>query len=523
MTLRPLPVIVVTVLTVFGVLALGVTGAPFVATDPGPGAIDEVVVPAAGGSVCVTGADAVAVGADLILLAAPVHPVGSEPMSARGVILTLGPDEDRRSAGPLAPGALEQVGVALGAEGWTWIGWADHPLFAWQEWRTPGAPGASRGAVAAACLPTDPPVQTLLGLRTDGGHEALVRLANPFEADATFALTLVTPDGSIEPIALRNVSVPGGARVTVRLNDHAPEQSDLAAVVTVGAGRLAVEGLQRSVAAVGGVEGLAAVPPVTASSTTWTFPWSATGADVEGVVWLLNPEPRPVTVMVTAHTPQGAAVPLVDRIEIGPFALVRVDAADLVPDGARTAGLTLRSETTGVLAAAGAAFRSEDPERSGLVRYAGSPAPDAEWSLAGLATPDRDTVLHVVNLSSEPADLRVTLTTLLRPATGDPDAATDAMAQGATDPGEPVVIVLEPGRLGPGASTRIVLPLDGAGAFAAVVDGGTALVVARTTLGSDLLEPVATAAIPSRAWRSIDRPLVGRSLAGWVSSLGVDG
>ncbi len=529
MNMRPLPVVLLAVLTVLGVLTLGVTGPPFVASVPGPSPDVGAVVPAAGGSVCVTGADAASPRADLLLLAAPEAAADGEEVAdadadaSRGVVLTLGAEADRRTAGPVAPGGLELLEAGLGADAWLWVGWADRPLVAWQEWRTPGSPGEPRGAVAAACLPTDAPVQSVLGLRTDGGHEALVRLANPFEADATFAITLVTPVGPFEPVALRNVSVPGGSRVTVRINDHLPEQSDIAAVVTVGAGRLAVEGLQRSVAAVGGVEGLAVVSPVTAPSTTWTFPFVQTGPDVEGAVWLLNPEPRAVVVTVTAHTPQGTAVPLVDSIDVGPGALVRVDAADLVPDGSRTAGLTLRSETTGVLAVAGAAFRSDGAEGSGLVRAVGAASPDPEWSLAGLAAPGRETALYVVNLSDEPAPLRVTLTTLPAAPVGMPDDEVDASAQAASSGAAQRVVVLEPGSLAPGASTRVPLPLDGARAFAVVVEGGPALVVSRTTTGRDLLEPITIAATPSRAWRSIDRPLVGRSLAGWVASLRVDG
>ena len=531
MKLRPLPVVLVTVATVLAVLALGVTGAPFTSssTPSGDGLMQvSGLEPAAGGTVCVTGADAFADEADLLLLAAGDAGTDTDA-AARGVVLTLGGDDERdperRSIGPLAPGGLEQLGIMLGADAWLWTGWADLPLAAWQEWRTDGAPGQPRGAVASACLPTDASVQTVLGMRTDGGHEALLRLANPFEADATFALTLVTLDGAVEPVALRNISVPGGERVTVRLNDHVPEQSDLAAIVTVGAGRLAVEGLQRSVAAVGGIEGLAAVPPVTEPAVTWTFPWAVAGPDVEGSIWLLNPEPRTVVVSVTTHTPQGAAVPQLDSIELGPGALVRVDTADLMPDSARSAGLTLRSETTGVLAAAGAAFLAADPALTGLVRYAGSPVLDGEWSLAGVAAPGRDTSLHVVNLSDEDADLRVTLTTLSRaasavdPGEGDGSDGDAPTSTTVTGPAASRTVVLTPGRLAPGATARVILPLDGARAYALVVEGGPALVVSRTTTGRELLEPVALSATPSQAWRTVTRPLVGRPLTGWVASL----
>jgi len=517
MNRRPVPTLAMTVVLALGVLTLGVTGAPLTRSEPSPADM-TAVVPASGGGVCLTGADDIDAQASLLLLAAPAGEPGDlvteagpeagpevEGAGARAIVLTLGIDAQRRSVGPLAPGALHRIDVELGAEGWLWTGWADRPLATWQEWRTAGAPGEPRGALAAECLPIDPPVQSVVGLRTDGGYEAVVRLANPFEADATFALAFVTADGLTEPVALRNVSVPGGERVTVRLNDHVPEQSDVAAVVTVGAGRLAVEGLQRSIAAVGGIEGVAVVPPVSEPSVTWTFPWLPAGPDVEAGIWVLNPEPRPVVVELTVHTPQGATVPVEDSIEVGPGALVRIDAADLAPGSSRTFGVTLRSGTSGVLAAAGAAFLSSDDRRTGLVRYAGAPVPDPEWSLAGLAAPGRETVLHVVNLAEVDAELRVTLTTLHREASDGEEQRTR---------------VIEPGSLAAGASTRIVLPLDGAEAFAAVVDGGPALVVSRTTLGQDLLEPVATSATASRVWRTAGQPLPGRPLLGWVTGLG---
>lgn len=511
MSTRLLPLVAtlaLTLATLLGSLALGVTGPPFVPVDPTIAVrADAAAAPEAGGVACVTGVAEDVDRADLFMLAAPGQREGSSPgegegRSTRGVLLTLGEQGPRRAVGPLPPGTLERFDVALGAAGWLYAGWADHPVTVWQEWRTDGSPGQPRGSVVSTCLPTDASVQTVMPLRTDGGNEALLRIANPFQADATFAVTFVTSDGIREPVALRNVSVPGGARIEIRLNDHVPEESDIATIVRVGAGRLAVEGLQRSVAAVGGVEGIAAVPPVTTSSVVWSFPWLPVGPEVESAVWLLNPGPRSVEVQVSVHTPQGATVPEEDVVEVGPGELVRIDAADLEVGGSRAFGVTLRSQTTGVIAAAGAAYLSQDDAMTGVVRYLAEAAPDPQWSVAGAAAPGRDSVLHVLNLAETEARPRITLTSL------------------PEDDGPATITVLEPGALAPGAVARIVLPLDGARSWAAVIEGGTALVVSRTTLGRALLEPVAISATPSRTWRSPQRPLQGRPLDGWVGSLG---
>lgn len=506
------------------VLTLGVTGAPFAHRGPGLTAPSDAPVPgvppSAGGSVCITGAGGGDPVADVLLFAPPlplslqstavappgVAVVDPETPDARGVVLAVREDIARSAVGPLAPGALDRVRLDLGADGWVWAGWADHPLTVWQEWRTDGAPGEPRGAVAARCVPSDAARWTVLGLRTDGGNEALLRIVNPYVADATFAVTLITPDGPVDPIALRNISVPSGARITVRVNDHVPEQSDVAAVFTVGAGRVAVEGLQRAVSGVGGVEGVSVVPAVTAPSVTWTMPWLPLGADVDGAVWVFNPEPRAVTVRLALHTAQGTAVAEgLDSVEVGPGALVRIESSDLALDGRQMLGVTLRSETTGVFVAAGAQFLAADAASTGIVRYAASPAADPDWSIAGTSDVQRDTTLHVVNLAETDAPLRVTLTHI----TTDGGVAVGSITS-----------VIEAGQLEPGGVARIQLPLEGPGVWSAVVTGGPALVVSRTTVGRELLEPVATDAVPSRTWMIPARALAGRSLDGWVAGLG---
>jgi hypothetical protein len=250
------------------------------------------------------------------------------------------------------------------------------------------------------------------------------------------------------------------------------------------------------------------------------MPWVPLGTDVDGAVWVLNPEPRTVVVQLTLHTAQGTAVAEgLDNVEVGPGALVRIESSDLALDGRQVLGVTLRSETTAVFVAAGAQFLAADAARTGIVRYAASPAADPEWSIAGTSDPQRDTTLHVVNLAETDAPLRVTLTTT-RTATADGAASADGEASGDGEASESsVTSVLEPGQLAPGGVARIQLPLEGASAWSAVVTGGPALVVSRTTLGRELLEPVATDAVASRTWLIPARALSGRSLDGWVARL----
>ncbi len=518
-------------------VASTITVASVLAVTDGPWRLGRAAsavssTPDAGGSVCVGGGGAVERGVDMILASPPLPAADvTDGTEGRGVLLAVDETIARTPVGPYSPGSLEMERVDLGPEGWVWAGWVDHPLIAWREWRNPGGPGEPRASIVSRCIPADASEWVLLGLRTDGGNEALLYIANPHTLDATFAVTLRTQTETFAPIALRNVSVPAGKRVSVRVNDHLPEESDIAAVVTVGAGRLAVEGLQRTTAGVGGVEGAASVPALTGSAVTWTFPWLPAGPDVDGAVWVLNPEPRTVVVEAIVHTSQGAgSAGSVESIEISAGGFVRIATVDLAPAGGRVFGLTLRSETTGVYVGAGARFLSEDPRRTGLVRLLASSASDREWFDAGRHVPGRETVLHVVNLAEGGADVRITLTSIAEVAAiaadaSDGDDAGDVSAGDDVVPTRdaPITRTLDTGVIAPGAVSRIVLPLDGAAAWSVAVHGGEALVVSRTTTGGGLLEPVAIDALPSRAWRV---PLVGtrgRLFEGWVARLGTSG
>jgi hypothetical protein len=282
--------------------------------------------------------------------------------------------------------------------------------------------------------------------------------------------------------------------------------------------------MQRATAGVGGVEGVTNVPALTAAAVAWTLPWLVTGPEVDGSVWILNPEPRPVVIEVAVHTPQGVGLAeFIEFVEVPADGFIRVDAADLAPAGRRDFGLTLRSETTGIYVAAGTRFLADDPGRTGLVGFVASATPDRAWLDAGLHTPGRETVLHVVNRSEDPADLRVllTVTPTTIPAGPVDQPGDDALVEGAMLGGSASVTrTLEPGVLAPGAVARIVLPLDGRVAWSTLVSGGEALIVARTVSGSQLLEPVAIDALPSRAWVAATLRGDGRALDGWAARLG---
>jgi len=546
--LRVTAVALVVSLALLGPVLLGVSGVPRPVGDgAGSAGVPLGVSPRAGGSVCLASPGETGRTIDMVLAAPPERTEGPAAVAGtasagtgQGVVLAVDEAVERTAVGPYAADSVDVVPTEVGVDGWLWVGWADHPLAAWGEWRSPGGPGEPRASAVSRCIAADEPEWIVLGLRTDGGNEALLEIVNPYVADATFAVVLRTEAETLAPIALRNVSVPAGQRVTIRVNDHVAEEAALAVIVTVGTGRLAVEGLQLATAGVGGVEGMSSVPALTRPALTWTLPWVVTGPEVDGAVWLLNPEPREVIVEALIHTPEGAGPSeLFESIVLPAGAFVRLDAADLAPEGLRVFGLTLQSETTGIYVAAGARFFADAAALTGLVRFVGSADADTEWLDAGSSAPGRETVLHVLNLADDAADLRIALTTVaLQPddagdgsaGDGDGDGGDGDGGDGAEGgdgagggAGSSVSLVLEPGLLAPGAVARIVLPLDGSSAWSAIVTGGDALVVARTVTGSALLEPVAIDALPSRAWQAPLVGLPGLQFDGWAARLGTSG
>jgi hypothetical protein len=499
---RHVPSIILAValtLTLLGVVALSVVvPAPRIS----PSSV-SIARPDAGGSVCAVGSTSQETSTSLVVTAVSDPDVTEVP--ARISLLVLDEDVRRLPVGPLAPTGLLRIDPPIGTTGWVWTGWADRATVTWREWSSAGGPGLSRGRSAAPCATTSATLAIVPGFRTDGGNEAFLTLANPFTADATFAVAFVTPLGRTEPIALRNVSVSAGQRVVLRVNDHAPRESDVAAIVDIGAGRLAVEGHQLALAGVGGIDGLTIVQASSAASTSWTLPWLVQDPSRSSWLWVYNPEPRSVTLDVVLHTASGPQLPDgFETITVAPMGLLRVPASDLAPRVGEPFGVTLTSGTTGVHVSAGLQVTGDGSEATGIATFLGSPAPDGRWLVAGLAAPERSTLLHVVNLGEQDADVSIAL----RVQSADATESSPVPLPG--------IVVAS------GAVARITLPLPDDGIWSVEVDGPPQLVVARSSSGVTVLDPFVTPAVPSAAWRQPVRSLAGRSLSGWARWLGTD-
>jgi hypothetical protein len=477
------------------VAALAVVGA--VVPPIGPEAAPTAsAAPVAGGVVCPLGDAADGAVLDVVVaapaLAAAPSGAAADAAAARATVVVLGERPARTAPAPLAPGGLAVVGADVAAGGSTWVGWADAPVIAWREWRRPGAPGSPRGRAAGACVPAGATTWHVVGLRTDGGAEARLRFANPFAVDATLAVTLVTTEGDVAPIALQNLSVPAGGTLDLRVNDHVPERPDVAAVVRVTSGRAAVEGLQLALAGVGGVDGVAFVPAATETATSWTLPWLPAAGDAW--VWVLNPGDRDVELEATVHGTDGPALPPgVEGVSVPAGRLVRVPAADLLLPGADAVGVTLRSPTDPVVVGGALWLAPDDPAASGLTSLPAVATGDAGWVLAGVGGEGRRETVQLVNVEVGDVTARLTL--------HGPDGAVRDL---------PAVTVPAGGR------GEVVLPLTADTGWTVEVAADGAVVVARTGAGSEAPDPVAALGVPSRAWRDAAAGAVGVRRDGWT-------
>ncbi|MGH3440871.1 MAG: DUF5719 family protein [Nitriliruptorales bacterium] len=364
------------------------------------------------------------------------------------------------------PAAVRSVPVRAGQDDIGVVAqWWGTPAAVFRVWRRTVV-GEPSGLVVGPCQSQPNSSWYLPGISTDGGAHASIVLANPFPTDAAVSVTLLTPEGPLEPELLKNVAVQGRGIRVIELNDHAPERSDIGAVVTVRAGRVVAEAWQALDAAIGGVEGLTLARLAPAAAETWTVPWIP-GRDLDTWVWVANPDDRPASLAFTVHTATGGS-PLqgTDEVLVPAGGVRRMSLRGLLPDGAGEGAVTVTA-TNGVPVVVSGAVRvsgggqvppeqeedgeappgqeedgeappgqeedgeappeqEEDGEAppgngdgagaaepffsadgTGFAIQLAQPSHDAFWVLAGIGTRGRSEVLRLVNPTSQPATVTV--------------------------------------------------------------------------------------------------------------------
>lgn len=398
-----LTVIVVSLVTLGLIDALA---APAEVTDPEPVALagsDAV----SGRSVCTVGDDREGtIGAiDLVRPGA-----AGDPPAVAEVRTFAGGSAELLLTTRLFPGAGDRAVLEDVDDVATDVTWSGAPVTVSRLWRVAGADDLPAGTVLGPCAPgTSPTRWTVPGLTTEGGGEARLRIANPHATGATVAVGFLTPEGPDAPTRLRNVSVGPQETVELTLNDYVPEQPDLAATVQVLSGRVAVEGVQFTRSAIGGIDGVSLLQAATEPAESWTVPWVIDGEGRASWLWIANHGDRSAPVELTLHTPEGGVVPEgLAEVSVPPGTVRRVDLRGTLPQGVDSAAVTARSDGVPVAVSGVAQLSAGDPDLTGFAVQLGATA-DPVWTLTGVRREGRNEQLRLVNPGSEPATVDVTL------------------------------------------------------------------------------------------------------------------
>ncbi|GEM_PF-2330816 len=389
----------------------------------------------------------------------------------------------------------------------TAVRWRDAAVAVGREWRVEDVDGVPDAMLAGACATSSAGTHLVPGLSTAGGDEARLRLANPHRSPASAAVRFATPGDPEAPLVLQNLSIPPGAVREVIVNDALPEREDLAAVVEVTSGRIAVEGIQFARAAIGGVDGMSLLSATTSPAEDWTITWLADDEDAAPWLWVLNAGDRTALVELTLHTEAGGEVPFgLSEVSVPAGELRRVDMSGTFPDEVAEVGVTARSNGVPIVVSGAVTRQADDSARTGVSIQLGA-ATDTRWVVSGVGGEDRVEQLRIVNPEGEAAVFDVSVFDGAR--IREPEALSDL-------------------ELAPGSSTTIDLAdhVPSAApwtAFVAAREGGVVVGRLGTDAGDGPLHLVATAGVPAASWLTSGTTLLPAQRPGLVTQLGTSG
>lgn len=493
------------------VLVAALVGTADLLIEPGDPALPESPVtpdtgdPVAGMWVCPVGGD----DPDTELGLTVVRPDGSgdraddgdrdDDLVASVEVAELDGTRSVVARGDLEPGSARSVEPESAPS----IHWRGHPVVAHSEWLLGGS-DLPAGIVARGCIDPVADGWAVPGLRTSGGYEARLTITNPFRSDASIRMRFLGPDGPEEPLALQNLSVSAYSSLEIVVNEYLPEYDDLAAIVDITSGRVAVEGVQLVRSAIGGIAGASVLSAAPRAAEQWTVPWFVDGDDDESWLWVLNPGDRTAVVELTVHTDDGGVVPDgLEEVVVDPLSMQRIPLSDTVPGDGTVAGITVRSDGAPVVASVASVLADEDTERTGYAVQLGSTEMSDQWTVIGGATEGRVEHLRIANPGS--GDVRVGVALATETRVDRPSALQELVVPAGAMRGLDLTEHLDP------EATRWI-------AFVHVEGGGvvTSRVGAHATESRRL---VAQPAIPATAWLPFGDARPARFVAGMVQRL----
>lgn len=471
---------------ILGLVALGIMLDRVAPPEPltGAGSTDAVTA-IAGAWVCAAGETGE--GSTLEVVAAAPSRDGGEPATLAATLFADG-DVVARTPGQVFPDSAIPIAVEPGLAGvGAIVRWWDVPTVISREWRAE-LEGAPSGIVAGPCQSGSSERWIVPGLATAGGAQARLVLANPFDAAASVAVELTTPDGPVAPKRLENVVVPERSTIEIPLNEHAPEQPDLGAIVTTRSGRVVAEAVQTFDAAIGGIEGRSLVAAAAEGAETWTIPSIATGPDSASWIWITNPSDREAALLLSLHTPAGGFVPEgLEEVTIPAGSTRRVELVGLLDEKVKHAGASVISDNgVPVVVSTATQFSHDTEDRTGITVSLAAAELDPTWVMSPGGLAERTVLVDLVNPTGEETSAGISLWT----------------GSGLVRPDELVEV-----RIPAGGSRRVdVTPFLGGTAgpvaiFVAAAEGELAAGV-RTSSPEGRRDPVAFVGVPGGVFRT---------------------
>ncbi|MFO7960043.1 MAG: DUF5719 family protein [Nitriliruptoraceae bacterium] len=442
-----------------------------------------------------------------IIAALPGRPGGGTPALLERTDL-LEEDFTTTSLPSVFPGGDVRFD-ALGADGpaATSVRWRNAAVAVTREWRVEDVPALPSGTVAGGCADSGAGTHLVPGLSTTGGDEARLRLANPHRSPASVAVRFATPGDPEAPLVLQNLSVPPGAVREVVVNDVLPERDDLAAVVEVTSGRIAVEGMQLSRAAIGGVDGMSLLAATSSPAEDWTVTWLADDDTTSGWLWVLNTGDRTAAVQLSLHTADGGEVPFgLSEVSVPAGELRRVDMTGTFPDEVDEVAVTARSNGVPIVVSGAVQRVDEDSERTGVTVQLGARS-DPRWVVSGVGAQGRDEQLRIVNPEGEPAVLEVAFLDGVRVRTPD------ELREVEVPPGSTTTIDLA-------SYVSVSAPWT---AFVTAREGAVVVGLLGVDTGDGPLHLVSASGVASSSWLTTGSGLLPVQRPGLVTQLGTSG
>ena len=248
----------------------------------------------------------------------------------------------------------------------------------WASVSSKATRGESAGLAVAGCL-APRPEYVFTGLSERQGQHAQIQLVNPDQVEARVDLELYDTDGPVpDTESRRGISVPGGDRRTLDLDELAAGSSVLAARVGVSTGRVAAFALQS--AQVGETTGGTDWAAPGAIATSLVLPGVTPSAGgVRLAIATLGPNSGTAMIEVIdttgSHRPAGH-----ETVRLSPGEVSEVDLSDVFDGEAASVRVTADVELTAGLSmtagrglTSGAAPRPGDLALSAAARRLGGP------------------------------------------------------------------------------------------------------------------------------------------------------